>query len=121
VKIIQEAMGPSSDQIYRIAPEGRLDAVTVPSLEKVLDEQLEAGHVRIVFDLGGVSYLSSSGLRALLRARKIAQSSGGDVVLSGMNSRVQEIFEMIGFNSLFRVFETAAEAAAALASIHSPD
>jgi anti-anti-sigma regulatory factor len=32
-----------------------------------------------------------------------------------MNERVTEVFEMIGFNSLFRIFATAAEAAAALA------
>jgi anti-anti-sigma factor len=99
-------------QVYGIAPQGRLDAVTVPDLDAVFDAQLGAGHVQLVLDLTGVTYLSSSGLRALLRARKLAQAGMGDVVLCGMTPRVREVFEMIGFTSLFQVFGRAAEAAA---------
>ena len=101
-----------ADQVYSIEPQGRLDAVTVPALETVLNEHLTAGHVRLVLDMTGVTYLSSSGLRAMLRARKLAQAGGGDVVLCGMTPRVREIFEMIGFTSLFKVFDDAAAAAA---------
>lgn len=101
-----------ADQVYCIEPLGRLDAVTVPALESVLDQHLVANHVRIVLDMGGVAYLSSSGLRALLRARKGAQAGGGDVVLCNMTPRVREVFEMIGFTSLFQVFDGVAEASA---------
>ena len=69
----------------------------------------------MILDLSEVAYISSSGLRALLRARRQAQTGGGDVVLCAMNERVTEVFEMIGFTSLFRIFATSAEAAAALA------
>ena len=112
MNVLQETL---PRQIYRIAPQGRLDAVTVPALEVAIDEQLNARHFRLIIDLSEVGYMSSSGLRALLRARRQAQSGGGDVVLCAMNERVTEVFEMIGFNSLFRIFSTAAEAAAALA------
>jgi anti-anti-sigma factor len=112
VNILQETL---SGQIYRLAPQGRLDAVTVPTLETAIDEQLTAHHFRLIIDLGEVGYMSSSGLRALLRARRQAQAGGGDVVLCAMNDRVTEVFEMIGFNNLFRIFATPAEAAAALA------
>jgi len=105
------------EQIYRIAPQGRLDAVTVPALEAVIDEQLAARHFRLIIDLSEVAYISSSGLRALLRARRQAQVGGGDVALCAMNVRVTEVFEMIGFNNLFRIFGTSAAAAAALAKI----
>ena len=101
-----------ADQVYCIEPQGRLDAVTVPALEAVLDQHLAAKHVRLVVDMSGVAYLSSSGLRALLRARKGAQAAGGDVVLCNMTPRVREVFEMIGFTSLFRVFAAVPEAVA---------
>jgi anti-sigma B factor antagonist len=101
-----------TDQVYCIEPQGRLDAVTVPALESVLEQHLAANHVRLVLDMAGVAYLSSSGLRALLRARKGAQAAGGDVVLCNMTPRVREVFEMIGFTSLFRVFDGVAEASA---------
>jgi anti-anti-sigma factor len=112
VNILQETL---PEQVQRIAPQGRLDAVTVPALETLIDEHIAARHVRLIIDLTDVAYISSSGLRALLRARRQAQMGGGDVVLCAMNARVTEVFEMIGFNSLFRIFATAAEAAAALA------
>jgi anti-anti-sigma factor len=112
VNILQESL---PEQVYRLAPQGRLDAVTVPALEAVIDEHIAARHFRLIIDLAEVAYISSSGLRALLRARRQAQSGGGDVALCAMNDRVTEVFEMIGFNSLFRIFATPAEAAAALA------
>ena len=106
--------GALNETVYRVAPQGRLDAVTVPEFETVLDQSLAAGHLRLVVDLVDVTYVSSSGLRALLRARRQAQAGGGDVVLCDMNPRVREVFEMIGFTSLFRIFSHADEAAAAL-------
>ena len=111
VNVAQEAL---SDQVYRLAPLGRMDAVTVPSFEAVVDEHLTAGHVRLVIDLANVTYISSSGLRALLRARRQAQTGGGDVALSDMSDRVTEVFTMIGFDNLFRIFPHVADAAQAL-------
>jgi anti-anti-sigma factor len=111
--IEQEAL---PGQVYRLAPHGRLDAVTVQPLEAVFDQYLAAGHFRLIIDLTHVTYISSSGLRALLRVRRQTQIGGGDVVLCAMNERVAEIFEMIGFNKLFRIFPDAAAAAAALAT-----
>ena len=103
-----------NDRVERIAPQGRLDAVTVPALEAALSECLNNGQVQLVIDLSAVNYISSSGLRVLLTARREAQVVGGDVVLCGMSSRVREVFEMIGFDRLFRVFDRAEEAAAVL-------
>lgn len=113
MKIIEE---PLAQRVYRIAPEGRLDAVTVPALEAVVQAHLAQQHARLVFDLSAVTYMSSSGLRALLRSRRQAQAAGGDLVLCSMHPRVREVFEMIGFTSLFKVFDRVEEAAAALST-----
>ncbi len=110
--ILQEPLNHGMD---RIAPQGRLDAVTVPAFETVLEDHLSAGRVRLVIDLSAVNYISSSGLRALISVRRQAQARDGDAVLCGLNPRVREVFEMIGFDKLFRVFDQADEAAAALA------
>ena len=107
-RIAQEPLG---DEVFRIAPEGRLDAVSVPAFETVLTEHLDAGRARLVIDLSGVTYVSSSGLRALLSVRRRARSGGGDVVLCNMLPRVREIFEMVGFVSLFRISASVQEAA----------
>jgi anti-anti-sigma factor len=96
--------------IVRVAPQGRLDTFSVPPFEQVLSEHLDAGRSRLIVDLAAVTYVSSSGLRALLSARRRARTAGGDVVLCSMAPRVREIFEMVGFISLFNVYPTAGEA-----------
>ncbi|MGH9204001.1 MAG: STAS domain-containing protein [Vicinamibacterales bacterium] len=97
--------------VFRVAPEGRLDSFGVPAFEALLNERLDAGHPRLVVDLAGVTYVSSRGLRALLSARRRARSAGGDVVLCNMSARVREIFEMVGFMSLFTIVTSVQEAA----------
>jgi anti-anti-sigma regulatory factor len=52
-----------------------------------------------------------------LRARRQAQAGGGDVALCAMSERVTEVFDMIGFNNLFRIFPHATDAAIALAKV----
>ena len=113
---LQTAQEKLDEDVLRIAPEGRLDAVTVPAFEAILTENLDQGVSRLVIDLSGVTYVSSSGLRALLSARRRARSVGGDVVLCHMTDRVREIFEMVGFVSLFKVFASVDEAARAFSA-----
>ena len=112
VKIKQETIAGT---VFRITPNERLDAVTASALEGFLKAELEAGHVRLLLDLSEVTYLSSSGLRALLHIRRQAQAAGGDLVLAEMSPRVREVFEMIGFTDLFQVFDRAEDARAVLA------
>jgi anti-anti-sigma factor len=109
--IPQEEM---EDGVVRLAPEGRLDTFTVPAFEAALNEHLDASHIRLIIDLASVTYVSSSGLRALLSARRRARVLGGDVALCNMPPRVREIFEMVGFISLFGIYASTAEAASAL-------
>ena len=109
-KLAQEML---TGDVVRVAPQGRLDTFTVPEFEQILTEHLDAGRARLVVDLADVTYVSSSGLRALLSARRRARAAGGDVALCSMAPRVREIFEMVGFVSLFGIFASIQEAVAA--------
>jgi anti-anti-sigma factor len=102
--------------VVRVSPQGRLDNFSVPPFEQVLNEHLDSGRAQLVVDLAEVTYVSSSGLRALLSARRRARSAGGDVVLCNMAPRVREIFEMVGFVSLFNICSSLQEAAKLLAA-----
>jgi len=110
VKVTEE---PLAGGVVRVTAEGRLDAATVPALEKVLQRLLSDAQYRLVVDLGNVNYISSSGLRALLTARRQARSWGGDVYLCQLSPRVREILEMVGFLSVFGVYATSELAASA--------
>ncbi len=91
---------------------GRLDASTSPGVEKQLLALVAQGQVRIVFDLSGLSYISSLGLRVLMVVAKQVHTGGGKLALATLNDSVREIFSLAGFTQLFAVFQTVDEAVA---------
>ena len=113
MKVVQAPLGGG---VVGVTVEGRLDAATVPTLEQTLQRLLFDGQARLVVDLEAVNYISSSGLRALLTARRQARTRGGDVFLCSLHPHVREIFEMVGFVSVFGIYASRDEAAAAFRS-----
>ena len=84
-----------------IAPVGRLDTQTAPELEKILEDNLP-GTTLITFDLAGLTYTSSAGLRIFLKARKAVQRRE-DIRLIHVCEDIAEILEMTGFTELMTV------------------
>ena len=74
---------------------GRLDTTTAPALEAEVKNSLE-GLKSIVFDLEGLEYISSAGLRVLLSAQK-SMNKQGTMKLVHVNEVVMEVFEITGF------------------------
>ena len=74
---------------------GRLDTTTAPALEAEVKNSLE-GLKSIVFDLEGLEYISSAGLRVLLSAQK-SMNKQGTMKLVNVNEVVMEGFEITGF------------------------
>lgn len=68
----------------------------------------------IILDLSDVPYIDSAGLGVLVTAFVTRQKSGRKLVLSGINQRVQKLFEITKVSSLFLVFGSPEEAIAAL-------
>jgi anti-anti-sigma factor len=92
--------------VWVIMPSGRLDSMTSTALDAALTGQLAANHVRLIVEMSGVTYISSSGLRALVSAWRKAQKHGGTLVLTGLSERVCEVFEISGFDALFTITDT---------------
>lgn len=104
---IQEAR---RDDRLVVTPVGRLDSSTAPSLDRHLTAVIGRGDVRIVVDLAGIDYISSTGLSVFLSAAKKTKAAKGTIALCGLNSRIRLVFEMSGFLRLFPVFPTVDEA-----------
>ncbi|MCA9948929.1 MAG: STAS domain-containing protein [Anaerolineales bacterium] len=95
------------NQIYIVYVRGRLDQSLTPDLEKNLNELLSAEHNKLGVDLSETNYVNSGGLRTLVSAWRRAKESGGNLVLSGLNTRLQEIFELVGFDKVFQIYPDA--------------
>ncbi|UCG13385.1 MAG: STAS domain-containing protein [Deltaproteobacteria bacterium] len=85
---------------------GRLDSNTSPEFEKRLFEVIEDGAKSVVVDFEGLDYISSAGLRVLLKATKELKRSQGKMVLCSMKEYIKEVFEIAGFVSIFPIAST---------------
>ena len=81
---------------------GRLD--TLRAME--LDDQLNAaadGVKDIVFDLDGLTYIASAGLRLLFWAQEYTGEHGGTSIVKHVSDEVNEIFAMTGFRDIITI------------------
>jgi anti-anti-sigma factor len=92
---------------------GRLDTATAPAAEARLLEMLADGG-SVVVDLTDVHYVSSAGLRVLLKAAKMARVAGGGFAVAGPQPPVREVLEISGFDKILAIHPTRDAAAAAI-------
>lgn len=95
-----------------VSVQGRVDTSTAPELETYLTKGVDPTPGTLIIDLAGVKYISSAGLRVVLLMAKKLKASGGELVLAGLEGAVKEVFEISGFYSIFKIFETAEAALA---------
>jgi len=82
--------------------EGRLDTLTAPEMEKEMAGELE-GVKDLALDIKELAYISSAGLRALLKLKKEMDAQEGTMVVSGANEQNREIFDVTGFSDILTV------------------
>ena len=80
---------------------GRLDTQTAPELEKEIDDVV-TGINELVLDMTGREYVSSAGLRVILKAQKIMNSKGS-MKLTGVNDSIMEVFDITGFIDILTI------------------
>ncbi len=90
-----------------IGLEGRLDTTTSPELESELAQSLE-GVETLIFDLRGLEYISSAGLRVLLSSQKKMSQQGG-MKVRNVNEDIMDIFDITGFTEVLTIEKAGEE------------
>ena len=80
---------------------GRLDTQTAPELEKEMDGII-SNVKELIFDMTGLEYVSSAGLRVILKAQKIMNTQGS-MKLIGVNDSIMEVFDITGFLDILTI------------------
>ena len=96
---------------------GRFDAYEVSSVEEMLRQFTEIPRAQVVVNLGGVSFVDSSGLALLVQGMKHCRLQEGDMHLCNFQRPVRIIFELSRLDKAFRIFENEEEAVGAFASV----
>jgi anti-anti-sigma factor len=94
------------DDVLVISLRGRLDTVTSPETETVIQAWITEGYRKIVLDAANLTYISSAGLRILIAAKKRLIPEGGDLRLAGMTPQVRSVFTIAGFDRIFQMYDT---------------
>jgi anti-anti-sigma factor len=100
----------------RVVLGGTLDGVTSPLLEEALAPLLDSVH-HVVFDLTGLKFISSAGIRILLKARKELKAADGSFAMKNLQPQIQKVFEIIGALPGVSIFTSEQELDAYLAAM----
>lgn len=94
---------------------GRLDAHTSKELQSALAAiDWEPGAANWVLECGGLTYMSSAGIRVILAAAKERLKAGGKVIFAELRGYPLDVLKMAGFADAFPRCETVVDAIAVL-------
>ena len=85
-----------SGTVTIVTPLDRFDTNSSPEVERSLTHHLEQGERQIVLDLSQISYISSIGLRVILKTATAMTQMGGRIVLCGGNDHVRTVLQLSG-------------------------
>jgi anti-anti-sigma factor len=89
--------------------DGRLDTETVTILDDELSKLADAPVDVVVFDLAGLEYISSAGLRSIFAMRQTLAARSGRIVLLNARPQVQKVFDIVKAADLAAIFTSVEE------------
>ncbi len=84
-----------------IAVEGRIDTTTAPDFEE--KSSFSDDISELTLDFAGVEYISSAGLRVVLKLQKKMNASGGKMKLINVCDAVMDVFDITGFVDILTI------------------
>ncbi len=98
--IILERCGSDGERLT-VHLHNRLDNYNAAFFQRAVEKIMLGGFKRLVFACSGLGYVSSTGIGAFTNILKDLHFMGGDMVLSRVQPRVYEVFELHGFTGFF--------------------
>jgi anti-sigma B factor antagonist len=100
----------TQDAVAILDVRGEVDMHTAADLEAALQQCLADDCNRIVFNGGGLDYISSAGLGVFMAYIEDVRERGGDIKIAALQPKVFDVFDLLGFPMLFDIVETEQEA-----------
>ena len=86
-----------------ISLSGRLDTITSPQLEEEINRNSFDEIETVTLNMRALEYISSAGLRVVLKLHKKMTAQGGQLKLINVNDMIMEIFTMTGMDSFLEI------------------
>ncbi|MBU0926879.1 MAG: STAS domain-containing protein [Spirochaetes bacterium] len=107
--------GEETGGVATVILSGRLNAASAPEAKGWLKALVGSGSKNLVLDLGGLTFIDSSGLSALVAGYRASAELGGNLKLAAMESQVFQVFALTHLDRVFEIFGTVEAALASFA------
>lgn len=104
VDVIQKAQG-----VYVVQPIGLLNSSTYSLMDKEVDAILAKSPTLLVLDLDGLEYLSSAGLRVILKAREALKKNNARLVFMNLQPQIRKVFDIVSALPAMQIFKNIEE------------
>ncbi len=82
---------------------GELDVATTPRFRRTVAELVSLGHNRLVLDLGGLSFIDSTGIGAFIATQNRVREASGSLVLRSVSARVCSVLSIGGLDGVLEI------------------
>lgn len=97
-------------EINIINLQGYLDAHTAPELESAFTKLIDDRKYKVVVNFEDLNYISSAGLGVFMAYVETMRENNGDIKFSNMNTKVYNIFDLLGFPMIYEFYKDETEA-----------
>lgn len=106
---LKVTMREKSLGVFHLTPVGSIDSVTAPILEGEVNRALVASPRMLVFEMAGVDYISSMGVRVVIKTKKELARRGARFAMVEVTPSVERVFEIINALPREEIFRSVEE------------
>jgi len=117
MELLKVSVTKKSEGVFVVSPTGAIDSDTYQILQDSVDPILDPLPKALVFDMKGVSYMSSMGLKVILRTKEAVEKGGGSMLLINLQPQISKIFDIVKAIPAQSIFSSVEELDQYLANI----
>jgi len=107
---LQIDINHKTDEFWEVSLTGSLDTETATQLEKELAQIFVPESKKLMFNMAGLEYVSSAGIRIIAMASKKMKENSGTIAMTSLQPQIEKVFEIVKALPNFGVFKDDAEA-----------
>ncbi|MFH1379625.1 MAG: STAS domain-containing protein [bacterium] len=100
--------GPNEIAIINIT--GSLDAHTAPQMDEILSELVHNKKNKLLVNFIHLEYISSAGMGLFVGWIDTIRDQGGDIHMIQLKPNVMKVFQILGFDKIFKIFKNEKDA-----------
>lgn len=96
---------PALDNGLIIYLDGHLDSQNSFWFKKQIDNVINSGYIKLIFQMEKYKYIASPGLGTFTSFFKSLKPIGGDLCICNLSPQMYEVFQLLGFSAFFSIYD----------------